>query len=976
MGADGHDERVGFAERDHFGVFLTLPGLGDRPKRTCVPPPMISRPTLLPLGELNEYEFESLTVEIAEEVDRHPQARRYGKRGQCQRGIDVVALVDRSTYVGYQCKRVNEFGPSDLRRAVEAFATNPPLAIRTLIIVVSCVVERTQVEQELRQLHERFPHLTFELRDGKAVSRSLRSVPAVVDAYFGPVYRHLFCTQSSDESETGREHAALRPRQLPAGVGDFAGRQHELEVLSRILPDAGSAAATWVIVGRGGVGKTTLAVESARSLEAAFPDGTLFADLHGGQATPKPPGEVLAGLMRGLGIPEEQLPTDDEARAAFFRTATHHKTVLIILDDAADERQVRPLIPTGVRCRVIVTSRSDLLGLSGATRIQLDSLESQASQDLLANIAGEQAQSAPSALTEVADLCGHLPLALRIAGNILAGHGWTIGYLRDQLRDERRRLARLCVGDLDVRASFSLSLRKFPAATRQLFRRLSLLPGPDFDLSMAALLVEASDATVERRLGELARLSLVDHVKADGRYQLHDLVRVFAHDLLTEHEDDDAVDRVTSRVFSDLVRRAETAGRALECETEATDPRGQRSALAWFDAYQQNLTAAVEMLLDMNAIADAAYATLWLRRYIEIRSQWSSLLPLLERGVRCSQNCGRSEIEMIFLSSTVEALKHLRQLDRALDTANRFVALANTAGEPILQAEAHNARGNVLQDMHHTTDALHDYEQALNLWRGNGSDANIGTALHNIACVYRDHGHYEQATKYYEQDLQRRRKVGDKWGEAWTLNSIGVVRKRAGDFPQSVDALRQAEHIYRDLGDHQRRGFALHDLGNTLMLMENHTEARQCFEEELAICRQRGDRKDEVDALAGIAMTHLITGDPVTALQMLEQCIALHLSMNDEDGAAESLMACAQAYSALDRPNDALNALDTVTAHYRERGDRFRLAKCLADVAEILDDTGRYEEAANVAREVDKLEQEMFEDVPGNAHIGAPDRLT
>ena len=341
------------------------------------------------------------------------------------------------------------------------------------------------------------------------------------------------------------------PGLLPRDVPGFTGREGELARLVG-LADGGRVVVT-AIGGTAGVGKTALAVHAAHQLADEFPDGHLYADLHGyteGQ-DPAQPGEVLETFLRSLGMPAEEVPAKVEERSGLLRQVLASRRVLMVLDNARTEAQVRVLLPGAGGSLVLVTSRSVLPGLEVDERISLDVLTADEAVAMLADLAGTaRAAADPEAVAEVARLCGRLPLALRIAGQILAAHlAWPVARLARMLAGEQDRLAQLGTGDLQVRTAFEVSYRQLPDADARMFRLLGLNPGPDFDTAAAASLAgidaEAAGPVLDRLM--LASLATEDSA---GRFRIHDLLRLFARQTCQEADDQASRDAAEIRLVS------------------------------------------------------------------------------------------------------------------------------------------------------------------------------------------------------------------------------------------------------------------------------------------------------------------------------------------------------------------------------------------------------------------------------------------
>jgi hypothetical protein len=319
------------------------------------------------------------------------------------------------------------------------------------------------------------------------------------------------------------------------------------------------------LFGLPGVGKTTFAVHIGHRLVNRYPDGCFFLDLHGMDAGRLTPEQALGHLLLALGVAERRIPRGAEERAGLYRSLLRDRKILLVLDNVADETQIRPLLPGSPHCLVLLTSRRALSGLESVHRVLLDVLSPTASGDLLgAIIDPARAAAEPEAAARVAELCGHLPLALRIAGNRLASRPrWRISTLVRQLDDHQRTLTALTAGDLEIRSAFEVSYRSCEEFTRALFRRLALATGPEITVEEAAQLVAVDPEIAEGALEALVDASLLDTSVVEGRYVLHDLLRLFARERLVAEEPPEEVRRVSDRMADWLSRTGARAVRLL-----------------------------------------------------------------------------------------------------------------------------------------------------------------------------------------------------------------------------------------------------------------------------------------------------------------------------------------------------------------------------------------------------------------------------
>lgn len=354
--------------------------------------------------------------------------------------------------------------------------------------------------------------------------------------------------------------------ELPRLVDDFTGRPTELAWISELAYAESSrgAGVVGLITSSGGMGKTTLAVRAAHMLRPSFPDGVFFLDLFGMSPQPMAAGDALRLLLRALGVADKQVPGDVQGRASLYRSLLRDRRVLVVLDNAGSEEQVRPLLPGGGTGRVLITARRLLAGLEGVRRLVLKPLELPEATELLTGILGDRAASdGEPALTRLAQLCEGLPLALRIAGNRLVSRpGWDAAELAARLADEERRLDQFTAGDLKVASAFGMSYEQLADSARRVFRRLAVVPGRDFDAALAAVAGGMSARDAWDALDELVDLGLLQD-SAAGRYRFHDLVRRFARERLDEESLAER-EALTGRMTSWLLRMATMAGRWFE----------------------------------------------------------------------------------------------------------------------------------------------------------------------------------------------------------------------------------------------------------------------------------------------------------------------------------------------------------------------------------------------------------------------------
>ncbi|MFF0269980.1 helix-turn-helix domain-containing protein [Kribbella sp. NPDC004536] len=419
---------------------------------------------------------------------------------------------------------------------------------------------------ELLRGHRRAARLTLEqlaelsgvsaralsdMERGRSRGPQHRTVTALADALALEEEAHK---QFVELARTGRlrDHWTRPARlcELPRQVDDFVGRATDLALINELMsPDhAGGASPVGLITGSGGMGKTTLAVRAARVLRPSFPDGVFFIDLLGMSPRPATSQDALWRLLRALGVADEDIPDDVAGRSSVYRSKLGDKRALIVLDNAGSEEQVRPLLPADGSSRVLITARRVLAGLEGVHRHTLGRMSLPEATELLAGIVAErEASGEHAALAQLANLCEGMPLALRIIGNrLISRPKWDLTELANRLADEEHRLEQFKAGDLKIATAFAMSYEQLADDARRVFRRLAAIPGGDFDAAQAAVVSDMPLEATWDALDELVDLGLLFD-GTDGRYEFHDLVRLFARTRLEEEESAAEREALTAR---------------------------------------------------------------------------------------------------------------------------------------------------------------------------------------------------------------------------------------------------------------------------------------------------------------------------------------------------------------------------------------------------------------------------------------------
>jgi len=655
------------------------------------------------------------------------------------------------------------------------------------------------------------------------------------------------------------------PAQLPADVADFTGRHEHLvrlrQMLAPVISPANPAAVNIAgVVGTPGLGKTVLAVHAAHALRRHFPDGQLFVSLTGASQQPAKPDEVLARLLRDLGVEPDRIPATLDERAALYRTRLTDRRVLIVLDDARDSAQVRPLLPGSASCAVIVTSRHWLADLAGSRLVDLDVLDDDEAGQMLTRIIGEERVVAePEPVREVLKACAGLPLAIRIAGARLAARrGWTVGTMARRLADEQHRLDELTAGDLAVRACFEVSFTSLPQSAARgtvdparAFRLLGLWQGPDISLQAAAALLDEDEDRVADALEILVDAHLLESTSSDW-YRFHDLLRTYAAERAKAEESQEATRAAIGRLLHWYLRSADAAAYLinplrdrvpLDREQHAAPVLSFASAdetLTWSRLERDNLVAATRQ-----AAAEGLHDVAW-------------KLPVA-----------------VMLCFDLHGY-------RAEWLATHEVALASA--------------------------------QAI------GDRAGEAWVLNDMGVVLSQQG-VPDAERYFERALEIRRDLGDLRGQAQSTNNLAFSYQFRGQHEKAVGPLQEALALQRQVGHRYGEGTALCNLGEAYLELGQYSRAIECEREALAIVNEIGLPRLEGWVLQHLGRAHRDSGRLEEGAALLEQALASHRAQGNKLGEAQDLEHLGRAMARSDRPAEARGLMARAAELFEEIGE-------------------------------------------------------
>jgi DNA-binding SARP family transcriptional activator/tetratricopeptide (TPR) repeat protein len=650
------------------------------------------------------------------------------------------------------------------------------------------------------------------------------------------------------------------PAQLPADVDCFTGRDSELRQLDALPATATDGQSTAVVIsavsGTAGVGKTALAVHWAHRVADRFPDGQLYVNLRGfdpgGQGVA--PAEAVRGFLDALGVAPARIPAGLDARAALYRSVLAGKRVLVLVDNARDAEQARPLLPGTPTAFAVVTSRNQLTPLvaaDGAHPLSLDVVTPAEARELLARRLGpDRLAVEPEAVDQIIAACARLPLALAIVAARARQSGFPLTALAAELTDAGGRLDALDAGDImtQVRAVFSWSYTALRPAAARLFRLLGLQPGPDTSAAAAASLTGQPVAQVQPLLAELTRASLlVEHVP--GRYACHDLLRAYAADLTGSRDTADQRRATLGRLLDHYLHTAHTADRILHPHRDpiplpvGPPARGagpehladHPQAMAWLTAEHPALLAALGPAADAGFDAHTWQLAWTLDTFLNLRGQWQDAAAAWQAALDTADRLGNPAARAYAHRLLGRACIRLGRYPDARAHHGHAVALYAQAGDRVRQAHTRMDLATLWERQDRPELALDEAQQALALYRAAGHRHGQAAALNLVGWDHALVGDYGQALACCRQALTLLQELGDRYGQACTWDSVGYAHQHLGNHTKAVDCFQHALDLCRDLGDRYYEGTVLTHLGDTYHLAGDPDAARDCWQRALTI---------------------------------------------------------------------------------------------------------------------------------------------
>ncbi|MCW2883728.1 MAG: hypothetical protein QOE54_3681 [Streptosporangiaceae bacterium] len=760
------------------------------------------------------------------------------------------------------------------------------------------------------------------------------------------------------------------PQQLPLDIPGFTGRAATLTRLDALIEGNEQASSPLIIAitGMPGIGKTALAVHWAHMISERFIDGHVFVDLRGySDRAALSAREALGQVLRALHIPARRIPVDEDELAALYRSQLARKSVLIVLDDAANYQQVHPLLPGSASCVVVVTGRNDLAGLvahDGARPVALELLPATEALELVRAVAGhERTEAEPEASAELVRMCARLPLALRVAAaNLAIRPQQSVADTVNTLADGDR-LSKLTLGqDLDeaVGAAFDLSYRGLDPEVRRAFRLLGLIEGTNFTPKAIGALLAITPEAARRVLARLEAANLVQAI-AYNRYQLHELLREYARGR-THAEDEQLVrESAVQRLATWYLTAAQHAGRFLDRYRRTigqeftvppvdTDPAERTRHLEWFTLEHLNLIEVIGQTSRLGwdqltwELADAVYDFFELRRYCHENIAVSRL------GLEAAQR--RMDLPAAFFMRHHIAVIHreLGEFQEAFTEAQEAYRISRLVQDRYGTAAALDNIAKVHLNRSDYKEALAVAEEALAIHREISDRYGEATALDIMARGHQGLSHYRDSFEHAEKALIIRRDIGDRRGEAETIDSIARTYHALGEPKKSLGYAEQALAIRKAIGDRHGEGETLAFLGYLHIWVGGHRRAHDYVEQALQIRRSIADRHGEGQALVYLSTIRRRLGWYDAAVRAGLEALDILQEIGDRHGEAEALDSLARCYRRKEAFDEARKDAGRSLSISRSIGDRHGEATALHALALIDEKCGCLRESRKLAK--------------------------
>lgn len=823
---------------------------------------------------------------------------------------------------------------------------------------------------------------------------------------------------------TGQPTTTSNLFQLPPDIADFTGRAEECAELVGRLTGAvgGNATVVCALSGKGGVGKTSLAVHVAHLVRAGFPDGQMYVDLRGVQAQPADPVQVLGRFLNELGVDAQSIPDRLEDRARLYRAQLASRSVLVVLDNACDERQVKPLLPGDPGCAVLVTGRKRLIGLEGAYQLSLDVMTAEQGQGLLGAVIGtSRIASDPEAVGEIVRHCGHLPLALRIAGARLASRPREpLGSYARRLADERGRLDLLRAGDLEVRTTFALSYRGCGPELQRAFRLLSVLETASFAPWALSVLMDVAVEHAEDLLEQLVDVELVEIAGEDGaggcRYRFHDLLMMFARECMSASESAEERRAAAGRLLNQFALLGGTAAALLEPggleKSEAAPTAGlaavRRDPRAWFRSERTAFVNGVRLASELELWQLSWRIAELLPSLFRWQSDWADWAETHRIGLDAAKRCAspdgeariRCSLGLLYRaqgrfgdaiaeferSATIftdtgdvlraavarrqlgDTYRYTGRLDEGVIAFTRALPVFERHRSVRMTAGTLNGLGDIYRGLSRWAESTDCFERCIALYESLDDHLAVARTRVRLGILHRDRCLYDDAERLYLTGLTTLRDLNDQRWVARALRHLGVVHRNTGRIPTALEYLDQARTTFQQLADHRGVAVATRNIGDAHRYVVDLDSAEQCLVDALRRFRELGDERWTARSLHSLADTIRHGGEWARATGYLEEAMATFSRIGDTPGQGRVWRSFGILHRDQQRWQESLDALERSEALFAALGNDVWLARALAGRARTERAAGRdcgrslLEEAERICRAGGALTRSQVED--------------
>ncbi|GHF94130.1 MULTISPECIES: AfsR/SARP family transcriptional regulator [Amycolatopsis] len=769
---------------------------------------------------------------------------------------------------------------------------------RTLIGELTALVDEHPVREPLRALLMLALHEAGRQADAlQTFHHARRMLDDELGVAPGPelqaALRSVLSRPTGDRGPAATPVAVAVPRQLPPAIAGFTGRRDEVRRVVDALRPAGPAAARiCAISGKPGSGKTTLAVHAAHRVRQDYPDGQLYASLGDAHLEPVDPDEVIVRFLRGLGVADAAMPAAAGERADLYRSLLAERRVLVVLDNAFDEQQVRPLVPAGAGCAVVVTSRARMTTLPGASLLDLRELpEPEALALLAAVVADDRLRDDPDAARKIVRLCGHLPLAVRIAGARLAARPhWPAGLLVQRLSRQDHLLDELVIGDLEVRRSLALSYDVLTEPERTVLRRLALLGVPEFGSWLAAPLLDVALPIANDVVERLFDAQLLDATGVgSARYRFHDLTRAFARELCELDPDRPGIRAAVERICRAMLELVRLATARMPGSALHTTPKSEgidhldavtvNELLAepgpWFESEQELLVNLVELAseLDMVDIAATLAVELSTSSYA-VHNRFSQWRRSHTAALDAARRVGDRASAALLLVGVGRLYYEQDRFDEAVAHLNQALEIHHELDDSGAEARTRLELSVVLRERGRYAEAEETVAPAMPVLRSAGTAEERARADHNLGMLRCEQGRLAEAAQLTGAAISAWRSAGNPRAAALAQRSLGIVHRAAGRLDEAADCCARAVAVLRNTETRLMTAYAEQALAKVRIRQGRGREVRQALDTALTTCNEMDDGFGQGLMLRTLGELELALGDPEAATRYLTRSLA------------------------------------------------------------------------------------------------------